>query len=144
MTPENYFDNEPSTTDDNSSNYNNAVLSILYDCKNNLTEKSLDNLDKILKKLENDIQRLYISYYEAPKDATLEQLLDNIKSQRKSLQSVLKAKDTTAIFKMEALLLSFIDKIIENYISAYRTRLVSTEETIKQLSSRLLTNFYYE
>ena len=137
MTPENYFDDDLSNSKDGSNNYSNAVLSILYECKNTLTERSLDNLDKVLEKLENDIQNLHINYYEASNDATLEQLSYNIKGQRKSLQSVLKAKDTTAIFKMEALLLSSIDKIIENYISAYRTRLVSTEETIKQLLSML-------
>lgn len=137
MTPENYFDDDLSNTKDDSNNYNNAVLSILYDCKNTLTERSLDDLDKVLEKLENDIQSLRINYYEALYDATLEQLAYNIKGQRKSLQSVSKTKDITARFKMEALLLSSIDKTIENYISSYRTRLMSTEETIEQLLSML-------
>lgn len=137
MTPENYFDDNLSDTEDKNNNYNNAVLSILYDCKNTLTEKSLDDLDKVLEKLENDIQSLRINYYEALYDATLEQLAYNIKGQRKSLQSVSKTKDITARFKMEALLLSSIDKTIENYISSYRTRLMSTEETIEQLLSML-------
>ena len=133
MTPENYFDNEPTDTDDDSNNYNNAVLSILYDCKNNLTEKSLDNLDKILKKLENDIQRLYISYYEASKDATLEQLLDNIKSQRKPIKDASKIISIMSKIKAESLLLSAINRIIESFIKAYRTRLVLTKEAIEQL-----------
>ena len=133
MTPENYFDDELSITDDNSSNYNNAVLSILYDCKNNLTEKSLDNLDKILKKLENDIQRLYISYYEASKDATLEQLLDNIKSQRKPIKDASKIISIMSKIKAESLLLSAINRIIESFIKAYSTRLVLTKEAIEQL-----------
>lgn len=137
MTPENYFDDNLSDTEDKNNNYNNTVLSILYDCKNTLTEKSLDDLDKVLEKLENDIQSLRINYYEALYDATLEQLAYNIKGQRKSLQSVSKTKDITARFKMEALLLSSIDKTIENYISSYRTRLMSTEETIEQLLSML-------
>ena len=58
MTPENYFDDDSSTVDNNS-NYNNVVLSILYDCKNTLTEKSLDNLDKALEKgSESKVLRL--------------------------------------------------------------------------------------
>lgn len=137
MTPENYFDDDLSNTKDDSNNYNNVVLSILYDCKNNLTERSLDDLDKVLEKLENDIQSLHINYYEALHDATLEQLACNIKGQRKSLQSVSKTKDITARFKMEALLLSSIGKTIENYISSYRTRLMSTDEAIEQLLSML-------
>ena len=137
MTPENYFDDNLSDAEDKNNNYNNAVLSILYDCKNTLTERSLDDLDKVLEKLENDIQSLHINYYEALYDATLEQLAYNIKGQRKSLQSVSKAKDITARFKMEALLLSSIGQTIENYISSYRTRLMSTEETIEQLLSML-------
>ena len=136
MTPENYFDDDSSTVDNNS-NYNNVVLSILYDCKNTLTEKSLDNLDKALEKLENDIQNLLINYYEAPRDATLEQLADNIKSLRKTLKDISKTEDITARFKMEALLLSSIGRTIESYISAYKTRLMSTEEVIDQLLSML-------
>lgn len=137
MTPENYFDDDSSNTKGNSNNYNNEVLSILYNCKNTLTEKSLDDLDKALEKLENDIQNLLINYYEVPRDATLEQLADNIKSLRKTLKDTSKTEDITARFKMEALLSSSICRTIESYIDSYRIRLVSTEETIEQLLNML-------
>lgn len=137
MTPENYFDDESASTEDENSNYNNAVLSALYNCKSTLTERSLGDLDKVLEKLENDIQSLNISYYEASKDATLEQLLDNIRGLRKSIKDASKTISITGRFKAESLLLTVINRTIERFISSYKTRLMSTEEAIAQLLSML-------
>lgn len=137
MTPENYFDDNLSDTEGKNNNYNNVVLSILYECKNTLAEKSLDDLDRILEKLENDIQSLNISYYEASKDATLEQLLDNIKGLRKSIKDASKIISIMGRIKAESLLLSAINRIIESFINEYGTRLMSTEETIERLLSML-------
>lgn len=137
MTPENYFDDDLSNTKDDSNNYNNVVLSILYDCKNNLTERSLDDLDKVLEKLENDIQSLHINYYEALHDATLEHLLDNIKGLRKSIKDASKTINITGRLKAESLLITVINRTIERFINTYKTGLMSTEEAIAQLLSML-------
>jgi predicted RNA-binding protein with EMAP domain len=137
MTPENYFDNEPTDTDDDSNNYNNVLLAMLYDCKDTLTSRSLEDLDKVLEKLEIDLQNLRISYYEASNDATLEQLLDNIKGLRKSLKDALKINNIKDRLNAESLLLTAINRIIERFINNYKTRLMSTEETIAQLLSML-------
>lgn len=137
MTPENYFDNEPTDAEDDSNNYNNVLLSILYDCKDTLTNRSLEDLNKVLEKLESDLQNLRISYYEASNDATLEQLLDNIKGLRKSIKDASKTINITGRFKAESLLLTVINRTIERFINSYKTRLMSTEEAIVQLLSML-------
>lgn len=133
MTPETYFDDELSSTEDEDKNYNNAVLSALYNCKDTLTNRSLEDLDKVLEKLESDLQNLRISYYEASNDATLEQLLDNIKGLRKSIKDASKTINIIGRLKAESLLLTAINRTIERFINSYKTRLMSTEETIEQL-----------
>lgn len=137
MTPETYFDDESTSTEDENNNYNNVVLSVLYNCKDALTNQSLEDLDKVLEKLESDLQNLRISYYEASNDATLEQLLDNIKGLRKSIKDASKTINIIGRLKAESLLLTAINRTIERFINSYKTRLMSTEETIEQLLSML-------
>jgi predicted RNA-binding protein with EMAP domain len=137
MTPETYFDDELASTEDDNNNYNNVLLAMLYNCKDTLTNRSLKGLDKVLEKLESDLQNLRISYYEASNDATLEQLLDNIKGLRKSIKDASKTTHIIGRLKAESLLLTAINRTIEKFINSYKTRLMSTEETIEQLLSML-------
>lgn len=140
MSPENYFsDNTNLSKDetDDSKNYNKVILAALYECKENLGEKSWSYVDSVLKKLEEDLLDIQINYYDAKYDTSLKNIISIIRVQRSNIKDLTKIKDPQARAKAESLTLTTIKTNIDNSINSFGARLLTPDEAIQQLLDML-------